>query len=141
MYKDHHLPSWSWMAFSGIEFVCSEALSVPRDEDLRFKAEKQDALFVQVRVIRGCNLDQDQHIIVDAEGKKVGRVWFDAKTKTRFQDCVVVGMKIDDKANHEKTYYILLVERIWTENDYKRIGVGTIIARCISRESLEGKLL
>ena len=140
-YRDHQLPSWSWMSFSGIDFFCSDALCVPRDEDLQFDAERRDTLLVQVRAIRGSTLHRDNNMIADAEGNEVGHVWFDVKTKTRSQSFVIIGMKIDDKANHEKTYYVLLVEGVRMDKAYERIGIGTVMAGYISQECYEGKLL
>ena len=65
----------------------------------------------------------------------------DITNNTYFQYCVVIGMKDEIKVDPEKTYYILLVEEILSENECKRIGVGNIKARCVLRESWERKLL
>jgi hypothetical protein len=46
-------------------------------------------------------------------------------TNIHFQHCVVIGMEGDESS----------------ENKYKRLGVGWIKARCVSKESCEEKLL
>ena len=143
VYRDQQFPSWSWMTYSGIEFLPLERLKVPIHTDLRFDTERRDVLLVQVRAIQNCSLElkEGRHVIVDAHSKVVGDLWLDITSNTYFQYCVVIGMKDEIKVDPEMTYYILLVEEIPSENECKRIGVGNIKARCVSRESWERKLL
>jgi hypothetical protein len=134
-YKDQHLPSWSWMTYSHIHFEpVKRQLKVPAAADLRFDTERK-VLLVQVRVFQNCRMKrkESQYTILDAESKVVGGLWFDMTTIVPFEYCVVI-------AKDAENYYILLVRKIGLENQYERVGLGKIKARCISKEYYEGKL-
>jgi hypothetical protein len=144
-YRDQHLPSWSWMTYSRIRFLPIEhELAVPVKSDLRFDTERKRVLLVQVRAFQNCQMGRkgSRYAILDADSKDVGVLWFDMTTNVHFQHCVVIGMKrtSSDVEDAEKTYHILLVRKIRLENQFKRVGLGEIKARCISKKCCEGEL-
>ncbi|KAF2174589.1 hypothetical protein K469DRAFT_743604 [Zopfia rhizophila CBS 207.26] len=72
---------------------------------------------------------------ISADPGRVGSVWFDMRANDQFKHCVVVGMRQDEKEDPQKTYYILVVKEKPQDEGYKRLGVGEIEARYVSKES------
>ncbi|KAK0626436.1 heterokaryon incompatibility protein-domain-containing protein [Immersiella caudata] len=125
-YGDRSVPSWSWMAYpGGIDFIlaANQDLEVPRDVDLGF-IEDGKALNVKVR-------------------KFLGSMWFDVVGYIRLEDCncVVVGMVRDKKKEGAlQTYHVLIIREKVGGGGYKRVGVGKMEARYISRDYVAGTL-
>jgi hypothetical protein len=135
-------PSWSWMAYyGGIDFVSNSNLMVPDSKDLGFDTG-QEALLVRVRRFEDCRLEREgkEHAIF-AGRRRVGSLWFDVEGKNQFEHCVVVGMREEEIENPQKTYYILVILKTIQDNEYKRLGVGKVEARYVSKESDTGKLV
>lgn len=144
-YKDQHLLSWCWMTYSRIRFLSiNNDLDVPAKGNLRFDAKRERVLLVQVRAFQNCTMGRKEsgYAILDEDSKDVGVLFLDMPTYVHFQHCVVIGMvqtRIDVE-DAEKTYYILLVRKIPLENQYERVGLGEIKARCVSKYCCEGEL-
>jgi hypothetical protein len=144
-YKDQHLPSWSWMTYSRINFLSiEETLEVPPAEDLHFDERRETVLLIQVRTFENCTAAQEAngYTILDGDSVNVGVVSFDMPGQVCFQHCVVIGMKrtpthVEDA---EKTYHVLLLRQNGLENQYERIGRGEVKARCVSKQRCDGEL-
>ena len=144
----NQLPSWSWMVCSQIEFLSPELLLVPRDGDLNLNPDPQQrkSLCVRVRAIEGCKSrrNRGQVGITDVDNRKVGACWLDVDVEVHPQHCVVVAMDNSEEgrrlSDSEKIYYVLFVKHQSREDSYERIGVGTILARCVSIHARAGKL-
>jgi len=136
-------PSWSWMAYyGGIDFVSKSSLMVPDFKDLGFDADDREALIVKVRQFKNCRLEEEEkeHAIF-ADPGRVGSLWFDMGAENPFKHCVVIGMRSNGKQDPQKTYYILVVQEEPQDKGYKRLGVGEVKARYVSKESDTGKLV
>jgi hypothetical protein len=140
--KGQHLPSWSWMTYSRIQFLEVSSLCVPPLAFLHFDSEQRNVLIVQTRRIQNCIPQQQgsRRIILDEDSKDVGELWFDTTANADFHCCVVIGMEEDGNGDAEKTYYILLLRGRLLDNWYERVGVGKIKARCVSAEYSETKV-
>jgi hypothetical protein len=144
-YKDQHLPSWSWMTYSHIRFLpMIYQLKLPAKGDLRFDAERERVLLVQVRAFQNCTMGRNGsgYTILDADSRDIGVLWFDMTTNVSFHHCVVIGMDADwaFAKGAERTYHILLVKKLCLENQYERVGLGRIKSSCVSKEYCEGEL-
>ena|ERR1700722_17892233 len=142
-YKDQHLPSWSWMTYSRIRFLpINHELEVPAEGDLRFDTERERVLLVQVRAFQNCTTVQKEsgYTILDEDSVNAGVLSFDTPANVHFQHCVVIGVAQSYVEDAEKTYFILLVRKIPLENQFERVGLGEIKARCVSEECCEGEL-
>lgn len=137
-----HVPSWSWMTYSGIDFLEIGTLYVPGN-GFRFHPVQQKALCVQVMEFPDCSLRSSggKYDIMDADNV-VGLLWFDANTETDnpFLYCAVVGTEANEGQDSERKCFILVLENISTGNSYRRIGVGEIKAHYVFEMSWEGKL-
>jgi hypothetical protein len=136
-------PSWSWMVFyGGIDFLSNSELMVPDSKDLRFHTDRE-SLIVKVRQFENCRLGvgENEHTIF-ADSRKVGCLWFDIRANREFKHCVVVGMPEDRRVEDpHKKYYIIVVQKKPQDKGYKRLGVGEVEARFVSKESDTGKLM
>jgi hypothetical protein len=145
-YEDQQLPSWSWMRYSGIDFLATPRLMVPPPAELRFDAKRKDALLVQIRDFEDCEfqIQETECTVIHKESReKAGTLWFDIVLGIHFQYCVVIGMangEIDNNDHPNTTYYILVVRGKSSENEYERVGIGKIEARCVSRVFRKVKL-
>ena len=144
VYKGRMVPSWSWMAYNGgIDFMSNSSIMVPGYKDLRFDTN-QEVLVVKIRQFENCEMRQEEkEYVIYAGPGKVGCLWFDMATKIELRDCdcVVVGMCNDQKKDPQKTYYILVVPKNPEDKGYKRLGVGEVEARYVSKKSHTGKLV
>jgi hypothetical protein len=139
--KNQQWPSWSWMTYSRIEFLpVTQDLVVPPRSALRF--DSAQVLFVQIRKLQNCTTKQEgsRHVVLDRVKKNVGELWFETTANTQFQRCVVVGVERDRQDDAEKIYHVLLVGERHSDSRYERVGLGQIKARCVSKESWEGRL-
>lgn len=143
-YRDQDLPSWSWMTYSRIHFLSiNYLLEVPAEGDLRLDPERERVLLVQVKAFQKCTTVQKEsgYTILDEDSVNVGFLSFDMPAHVHFQHCVIIGMfwttHVEDA---EKDYFILLVRKIRLENQYERVGLGVIKARCVSKDCCEGEL-
>jgi hypothetical protein len=110
VYKGRKVPSWSWMAYyGGIDFITNSGLTVPRNEDLRFDTDREAALIVRVRQFEDCRMGQEKEHAIYADSGRVGSLSFDMGANIQFNYCVIVGMRVDENEDPEKTYYILVV--------------------------------
>ncbi|KAF2395611.1 HET-domain-containing protein, partial [Trichodelitschia bisporula] len=141
------LPSWSWMRYSQILFfeTWSLSLEVPRNGAFEFSYEQQCVLSIRVRQLKDYTMKQQgsENFILDAKSEHVGVLWFDTMTDASIpiQKCVIVGRESSGESqDSEKTCYILLVGDMTSEKSYKRVGVGKIKARCISKRYWDGEL-
>src|SRR5579859_5634328 len=133
------------MIYSRILFLSiNHELEIPAKKDLRFDTKQKGVLLVQVRAFQNCTTIQKEsgYTILDEDSVNVGLLSFDMTTQVHFQHCVVIGMEwtrthVEDA---EKAYHILLVRKIRSENQFERVGLGEIKARCVSEECCEGEL-
>ncbi|KAF2174745.1 hypothetical protein K469DRAFT_725092 [Zopfia rhizophila CBS 207.26] len=115
---------------------------VPVHTNLQFNNDQGGLLLVQVWTFRNCRTERQMSppVILDTDLKDVGFCWFDRTTNIHFQHCVVIGMRKDTEEDAEKAYYILLVRKASLENQYERVVLGKIKARCVSKEYCKGEL-
>lgn len=141
------VPSWSWMTYSSVEFLPIESLLVP-PRSTEFELRDSDKrLLARVRVLKDCEgrakgRDVD---FVGRDGKDVGHCWSDKMEYLTFKHCVVIGMEdsIEErgKSDSEKKYYVLFVLEKGPLNEFERVGVGMITARCVSERYVEGSVV
>jgi hypothetical protein len=139
-YRDH-LPSWSWMIYSHIQFhKVKKGLKVPAATDLRFGTDHRTLLVQVHRFLEYPKKREGDYYILEADSKDhVGVLWFDDIDTVHFQYCVVIGIDLH-RIIGQKNYYILLV-RERGSNQYERVGLGKVSQGCICREIWDGELI
>jgi hypothetical protein len=144
------VPSWSWMTYTSIDFdfLPIKRLKVPPPTELRFEvsSSQQPRMLARVRAVQGCELQDKggKFEIHDKYSKSVGSCWLDDATNRLLQYCVVLGMdgtgQEHKKADTEIEYYILVLGEGSGQNEFKRIGVGRLMACCVSKGYTEASL-
>jgi hypothetical protein len=129
---DFHMPSWSWMAYSGgIEFMHIPLGGVDWINHLQFDERKRDhAVIANLWTFQNCmiGLHEAQYAILDPNGVKRGWIQYDVEggKDIREEQCVVVGRKHGFMDNGIDKYYVLVVRSTGVDGEYKRTGVGLI---------------
>ncbi|KAK7949228.1 HET-domain-containing protein [Apiospora aurea] len=152
-----HVPSWSWMAYEGaIEYLpiamgntdwCEENLKNPFEENKSLR-QNDDGRAMQIRAI-ACGTG-----VIDSVKWNVG-VTMDEGGSDSHSDktlkCIVVGRKRGvgdtsdqkdarlgaDSASGDKLSYVLIVKPVPgdTANQYRRVGVGSLLSSQVRRET------
>lgn len=134
--NNQHVPSWSWMAYSGgVQFIVVKVGSVSWVDELAFDDERDSAaLIADVGNFQECTLksDGDRYTISNLFGEKRGWVQYDVKSDRKFHEeqCVVVGRT---ESTSEDYYYILVVVPTEKDGEYKRVGVGMVRTGCVEK--------
>ncbi|KAF2175187.1 hypothetical protein K469DRAFT_724384 [Zopfia rhizophila CBS 207.26] len=108
---DHHVLSWSWMAYSGgIQFM-----DIPLGE-----------------TFQNCKMGlyEAQYAVLDSDGAKRGWIQYDVEggKDLRKEQYVVVGRKSNSGIEE---YYVLVVRPTGVDGEYRRVGVGLIQSDCV----------
>ncbi|KAF2196147.1 hypothetical protein GQ43DRAFT_499630, partial [Delitschia confertaspora ATCC 74209] len=132
---EHHVPSWSWMAYSGgIQFMNIAFNAVHWIDNLRFdeECECDHAIVSNVWKFQNCTMELHGALykILDSDGMPRGWVQYDIEDGEELDKewCIVVG-RIEDNENDAlgiKKYYILVVRPTSVHGEYKRVGIGLI---------------
>lgn len=124
-----HMPSWSWMAYSGgIQFMDIPLGKVDWINHLCFDEERErdHAIITNLWTFENCTigLHEAQYVVLDPKGMEIGWIQYDVggREDLREKQCVVVGKK----ERFIKEYYVLVVRSIGKDGEYKRTGVGLI---------------
>jgi hypothetical protein len=132
---DHHVPSWSWMAYSGgIQFMDIPLGEVGWTDHLRFdeECECDHAIISNLWKFQNCTvgLYEAQYAVLDSDGTKRGWIQYDVEGGKDLckKQCVVVGRKSDIGIEE---YYVLVVRPTSVDGEYRRIGVGLIQSDCV----------
>ncbi|KAF2690916.1 HET-domain-containing protein [Lentithecium fluviatile CBS 122367] len=132
---DHHVPSWSWMAYSGgIQFMDIPLGTVDWIDHLRFdeECECDHAIFSNLWKFQNCTMGlyEAQYAILDSFGEKRGWIQYDVEggKDHRKEQCVVVGRKSHDGIEE---YYVLVVSPTSVDGEYRRVGIGLIQSDCV----------
>ena len=141
-YRDH-LPSWSWMTYSHIQFHEVESrLKVPTTTNLQFGTDHR-ILLVQVHRFQKSPMKRrgSKYILrVGWSGRgHFGDLWFDNIDAVYFQYCVIIG--IDSYSFMDRKHYYVLLVRERSSNRYERVGLGKVSRACISGERWDGELI
>jgi hypothetical protein len=131
---DHHVSSWSWMAYSGgIQFMDIRFGDVDWVDHLRFDEECKSALIADVGKFRNCTMkpDGDHYAILNLFRRR-GWIRYDVEDRERLhkEQCVVVGRTNNISVEE---YYILVVVPTRVDGEYRRVGVGMIHSGCVVR--------
>jgi hypothetical protein len=149
-YKNHIVPSWSWMAYNGsIDFTDIPFGSVEWVRSLRFNKRYKyrrfikkwkPALVTNVSSFRNCNLRRSEAgcAILDSDGAERGEIQYDVETHERLDSerCVVLGRDC-----LKTNYYILVVRPTGIENEYTRVGAGRIQGDYVARQDLQALIV
>jgi hypothetical protein len=148
-YKAGQVPSWSWMAYAGgIEFTKFDFGDFDLFDNLKFVEGDESALITDVWGFQDCSLAQEaeskvmSYQILDQSKEKRGRIVYDVEggTDISLERCVVVARTHRRDGQYDQTldgtrYYILVVkQRLGTENEYERVGIGEVQEGYVSRE-------
>jgi hypothetical protein len=127
---DHHVPSWSWMAYSGaIQFMDIPLGKVDWIDHLRFDEEREcdHAIISNLWTFQNCTMGHygAQYAVLDSDGAKRGWIQYDTEGSEDLhkEQCVVVGKKSDRDIEE---YYVLVIRSTSVDGEYRRIGVGLI---------------
>ncbi|KAF2197334.1 HET-domain-containing protein [Delitschia confertaspora ATCC 74209] len=137
---DYHVPSWSWMAYSGgIQFIDIPFNRVDWIDNLRFDEECTHTIITNVWIFQHCTmkLHGAQYTVLDFDGNQRGWVQYDIEDSEELdkERCVVVGRRDSIKNRNPienndddgiEKYYILVVRPTGMETEYKRVGVGLV---------------
>lgn len=143
---DKAVPTWSWLFYDGeIDFLTYSSLWIPGSQSLSFDSS-ECAINIEVRQFEGrYTLGRDGKHIIFTGTEEVGFLYFDmdSAAEVESQNCVVIGVSRGDRNDDsDMEYYILAVQKSSREQEcYKRLGVGQVRARCVSRKGISGKLL
>jgi len=125
---DCHVPSWSWMAYSGgIQFMHIRMGAGYWIDHLRFDEEREcdHAIIANLWTFQNCTIriHEAQYAVLDPDGVKRGWIQYDVEggKDPREEQCVVVGKESDIDE-----YYVLVVRSTGVDGEYKRTGVGLI---------------
>jgi len=135
-------PSWSWMRYTAIEFErVPYNFLVADDATLRFDAEGK-ALVVKFRSFQDCTVEHGTGAVLNAESRIIGTWWFETTLDPKLkQNMVVIGVEDQiGRRDLDKTCWVLVTQK-FSEDQYRRVGLGMIEARYISEEGHEGRLL
>ncbi|KAF7502363.1 hypothetical protein GJ744_005984 [Endocarpon pusillum] len=142
---DCHVPSWSWMAYSGgIQFIDIPLGEVEWIDHLRFDEECDcdHAIIANLAKFRNCTmkLHGEQYTISDQDGRERGWIRYDVKDGEELckGQCIVLGRMME---SHTERYYLVVVRSTRVDGEYNRIGVGIIDSCCVLREGIEVRVV
>jgi hypothetical protein len=142
---DYHVPSWSWMAYSGgIQFMDIPLGDVNWFDHLRFDEEREcgHAIIASLWTFQNCKMGfyEAQYAVLDSNGAKRGWIQYDIEDgkDLRKAQCVIVGRKSD---NGIEECYVLVVRSTSVDNEYRRVGVGLIRSDCVVRQRINVQLV
>jgi hypothetical protein len=148
------VPSWSWMACHGrIRFVDIQYGCVSWVNALAFDENYNGALITTVGEFTGCNIERDGacHTILDGSGVRRGWIQYDVEDSGELsrERCVVVGKESDrtdcwrksKSASGVENYFVLIVRPTSVDDEYKRVGVGSIQSCCVIRERSQVRIV
>jgi hypothetical protein len=132
---DHHVPSWSWIAYSGgIQFMDIRLGNVDWIDHLRFDEECKSALIADVGKFRNCTMKphEDHYAVLNLIRRKRRWIRYDVEDRERLrkEQCVVIGRT---KESSVEGYYILVVVSTRVDGEYRRVGIGMIHSSCVVR--------
>lgn len=144
-YETQHVPSWSWMAYSGgIQFMDIPFGKVDWIDDLRFDEECDcdHAIIADVGVFQDCLMRPHgkRCAVLDSGGKERGWIQYDAEDGGELckEQCVVVGRT--EKSCVEE-YYILVIRPTRVDSKYRRVGVGMIHSDYVVRRGINVRVV
>jgi len=126
---DHHVPSWSWMAYSGgILFLDIPIGEVDWFNHLRFDedCECDHALIANLWTFQNCTIERypPRYKVLDSDRAEKGWIHYDSIGKDSCKEqCIVVGRQSNRGFDE---YYVLVVRLTSVEGEYRRIGIGLI---------------
>ncbi|KAH7046576.1 heterokaryon incompatibility protein-domain-containing protein [Macrophomina phaseolina] len=128
-YNNRHVPSWSWMAYSGaIQFINIPFGSVDWINYLRFDEERDYAIIADVAAFTNCTMELHgkQYTVSDSSGTERGWIRYDVEDGEELcqERCVVVGMVRNGR--FKDCCYIMIVRPTGVDGEYRRVGVGLI---------------
>jgi hypothetical protein len=133
---DFHVPSWSWMAYSGsIQFLDIPLGEVEWIDDLRFDEEYacDHAITTNLWTLQDCTVEArgGRYTTLDRNGKERGWIQYDEEDSEELSEgmCVVIGRThsfFSSGTWGAKEYYILVVNPTSVKGEYRRIGVGLV---------------
>jgi hypothetical protein len=142
---DCHVPSWSWMAYSGgVQFIDIPLGQVEWIDRLRFDKECDcdPAIIANLASFQNCTmkLHGEQYIISDQDGRKRGWIRYDVKDGEELckRQCIVLGKMMERDVER---YCLLVVRSTRLDGEYSRIGVGIIDSCCVLREGIEVRVV
>jgi len=141
---DYHVPSWSWMAYSGgIQFIDIPLRMVDWIDHLRFEeCECNHAIIASLWTFQNCTtrLCEAQYAVLDSNRVKRGWIQYDAEgdKDLRKEQCVVVGRKSNSGIDE---YYVLVVRSTNVNGEYRRIGVGLIQNECVVGQKINVRVV
>ncbi|KAF2180771.1 HET-domain-containing protein [Zopfia rhizophila CBS 207.26] len=133
---DYHMPSWSWMVYSGgIELLDVTLGTVDWVNHLMFDEECKHALITNALSFKNLatKADGNQYAVLDSDGAKRGWIEYDVGDSEELVEewCVVVGRTHGFDATGAEEYYILVIRPTGVGNDYRRVGIGLIKSNCV----------
>ncbi|KAF2198313.1 hypothetical protein GQ43DRAFT_457923 [Delitschia confertaspora ATCC 74209] len=149
---DYHVPSWSWMAYSGgIQFIDIPFDRVDWIDNLRFDEESTHTIIANVWIFQHCRmkLHEARYTVLDFDGTERGWIQYDIEDSEELdkERCIVVGRRDSMKNGNRienndddsiEKYYMLVVRPTTMETEYKRVGVGLVQIEYLVR--LEGNV-
>lgn len=145
VYKTQHVPSWSWMAYSGgIQFMEIPFGEVSWIAKLRFDEQCacDHAIIAGLASFQNCTmkLHGEHYMISDQGGTKRGWIQYDFKNgeKRCKGQCIVLGKT---NINGVKEYYIIVVKPTRVDGEYRRAGVGIIYSGCVLRRGIDVRVV
>ncbi|RFU29281.1 hypothetical protein B7463_g7054, partial [Scytalidium lignicola] len=147
-YEPLEVPSWSWMAYTGgIEFMDDHHLAVEVFKNLSFAEWDKKALITNVWEFRDCHLKKEEaesdatgRQILDSRGTKIGWIMYDVKDGENGKDlCWERGVVV--KKTYRSNEYHILIVRQSAENEYERVGIGTVQQDYLSRQQPNVRIL
>jgi hypothetical protein len=132
---DHHVPSWSWMGYSGsIQFLDFSVGEVDWVDHLCIDTTCKYALIGDLGDFRNCTMETDGDrldILSVFDGSNKGWIRYDVENGNDLcnEKCFVIGRA-------DKNYYILVIRPSGADGEYRRVGVGLVRSDCIVKERL-----
>jgi hypothetical protein len=155
---DYHVPSWSWMAYSGgIQFMDIPLGEVDWADNLRFdeECECDHAIIANLWAFHNCTMESSeaQYAVLDAGGAKIGWIQYDVEEGEGLgkEWCIVVGkhrIEVDDEVDDDddnaldnEECYILIVRPKSVDAEYRRVGVGMIRSGYVARRRINVRVV
>ena len=156
---DHHVPSWSWMAYiGGIQFRGVPLGGVEWYDYLQFdkRCECEQAKFTNLWTV--CKrkhaivtnlwtvldlpkvFSKAQHADLDFDGAEEGWINYDLEggEDSCEKRCIVVGRLQDSGVDK---YYVLVVRSTSVNGEYRRIGLGLIQSKHVERQVINVRVV
>ncbi|KAK7177758.1 TOL-like protein [Paraphaeosphaeria sporulosa] len=157
---DYHMPSWSWMAYSGgIQFLGVSLHDVDWVDHLQFDKECNYAIIADLGRFHNCAMEPDgDHFVILSlfTGREKGWIRYDVENGKDLGDerCFVIGRTEEYYKTTEERYgtmtevytptekyYILVARPTSTSGEYRRVGIGLVNSDRIVKERLRVQLV